>query len=274
MKRNKINIDMEIAVEQAFRIPGVKVDRENFLTNKFSKLVTATQLDEIIKEGPYIAGVKKDVIDNIAKSTIQKNTLSSSSASFLAGLPGGITMAATIPADIMQFLGVSLRLAQELAYLYGHKDLWLEEHVDTEDARNKLLLFLGVMFGVGGTTSTVKFLSSGFSKTIIKKLPQQALTKTLYYPIIKKVAGFIGVKLTKDSFAKGVSKIVPVLGGVVSGSITYATMGPMGKKLAGALSDSLTLTKDDIVNEYKVMKDNFPDILDVDFEVVNFEEEN
>ncbi|HLQ82563.1 MAG TPA: bacteriochlorophyll 4-vinyl reductase [Pseudogracilibacillus sp.] len=273
MKKNKINIDMDTALEKVLKIPGVKIGRESFLTNTFSELVTPTILEEILKEGPYIAGVKKEVLDNIAKSRIKKNTLSSTSASFVAGLPGGIAMTATIPADIMQFLGVSLRLAQELAYLYGHKDLWLEEHIDTEDARNKLLLFLGVMFGVGGTTSAVKFLSSGFSKAILKKLPQQALTKTLYYPIIKKVAGYVGVKLTKDSFAKGVSKIVPVLGGVVSGSITYVTMGPMGKKLADALSDSLTLNKEDIMDEYKVMKDNFPDIIDVDFEEIILEED-
>lgn len=147
----------------------------------------------------------------------------------------------------------------------GHQDLWLDEHLDTENARNKLLLFLGVMFGVGGTTSTIKFISSGLSKTLLKKSPQKALTKTIYYPIIKKVAGYIGIKLTKDSFAKGVSKIIPVLGGVVSGSITFATMGPMGKKLAMTLSESLELTEEDIMEEYKVMKEKFPEIIDVDF---------
>ena len=32
-------------------------------------------------------------------------------------------MAATIPADVLQFFGMALRLAQELSYLYGAKDL-------------------------------------------------------------------------------------------------------------------------------------------------------
>lgn len=50
-------------------------------------------------------------------------------------------------------------------------------------------------------------------------------------------------------------------------------MGPMGKKLADALSDSLNLNQEDIMDEYKVMKDNFPDIIDVDFEEIILEED-
>ena len=44
--------------------------------------------------------------------------------------------------------------------------------------------------------------------------------------------------MTKEVFAKGVSKVVPVIGGVVSGSITLATMLPMGKRLANTLDEA------------------------------------
>ena len=64
------------------------------------------------------------------------------------------------------------------------------------------------------------------------------------------------------------------MGGVISGSITYATMGPMGKKLANALSDGLILTEEDLLDEYSVMKEKFPEIIDIDFEVVILEEDN
>ena len=40
--------------------------------------------------------------------------------------------------------------------------------------------------------------------------------------------------MTKTTFAKGVSKVVPLIGGVVSGGITFATMPPMGNKLVEA----------------------------------------
>ena len=41
--------------------------------------------------------------------------------------------------------------------------------------------------------------------------------------------------MTKEIFAKGVSKAVPLIGGVVSGGITFATMRPMGQRLADTL---------------------------------------
>ncbi|MYL37360.1 bacteriochlorophyll 4-vinyl reductase [Halobacillus litoralis] len=258
----------------ALQIPGVKVSRDEFLTNIFAERKNPNQLVNILENGPYDAGIERKEIDNIASSIILKRTLTSTSLSFGAGLPGGFAMVGTIPADIVQFFGIALRLSQELAYLYGHQDLWLEDHLDTEKARNNLILYLGVMFGVGGSTSGIKLISSGLSKQVLKKLPQKALTKTIYYPIIKKISGYIGVKITKDSFAKGVSKAIPVVGGLVSGSVTYYTMRPMGKRLASTLSEALILTEDDIENEFNELEKEFPEIIDVDFEEIENEDDD
>lgn len=155
----------------------------------------------------------------------------SSSASFLAGMPGGMAIAATIPADIVQFYAVALRLAQELAYLYGEEDLWSENTLDTEKVRNQLIVYCGVMLGATGAAQAARVLSSALAKQALLKLPKQALTKTFYYPIIKSIVKFFGGKMTKDIFAKGVSKAIPVVGGVISGAITLITMRPMGIRL-------------------------------------------
>lgn len=45
------------------------------------------------------------------------------------------------------------------------------------------------------------------------------------------MAKWIGVKLTKDMFAKGVSKAVPIIGGMTSGMLTFVTFKPMANKL-------------------------------------------
>ena len=37
--------------------------------------------------------------------------------------------------------------------------------------------------------------------------------------------------MNKEIFAKGVSKIIPVVGGVASGGLTYVTFKPCAKKL-------------------------------------------
>ena len=58
----------------------------------------------------------------MANKRILAETSKSSAASFAMGLPGGVAMGVTIPADLAQFFGMSLRLAQELSYLFGAKE--------------------------------------------------------------------------------------------------------------------------------------------------------
>ena len=185
--------------------------------------------------GPVAAGVSKDRLALIANKLILKRTSQSSAASFVAGIPGGLAMAATIPADVLQFFGMALRLAQELSYLYGAQDLWHDGQVDDEKVQNQLLLYCGVMFGVSGAVSGVRVLSTQIAKTTLKKLPQKALTKTFWYPMLKQIGKAVGVKVTKSTVAKGVSKAVPVLGGVISGGLTFASMMPMAHRLVDAL---------------------------------------
>ena len=60
----------------------------------------------------------------------------------------------------------------------------------------------------------------------------QALTKTTWYPLEKKVAAVIGVKITKKTVEKTIANAVPILGGLISGGLTYFTFQPMGGMLA------------------------------------------
>ena len=91
------------------------------------------------------------------------------------------------------------------------------------------------MLGATGATQTVRLMSSALAKQALKKLPQKALSKTIYYPIIRSILKFFGVSVTKGAFAKGVSKVIPVIGGFVSGGITLASMLPMGNRLVTTL---------------------------------------
>lgn len=170
-------------------------------------------------------------------------------ASFVAGIPGGLAMAATIPTDVLQFFGMSLRLAQELSYLYGAQDLWDDEKIDDDKVKNQLILYCGVMFGVSGAVSGVRVLSTQLSKTALKKIPQKALTKTFWYPILKKIANFIGISLTKKTFAQGISKAVPVIGGFISGGINFASMMPMANKLNDTLDKATFNYSDEEFNK-------------------------
>ena len=87
------------------------------------------------------------------------------------------------------------------------------------------------MFGVNRAINAVNKIAGQVAKQVAKKLPQKALTKGIVYPIVKKVATLLGVQMTKEVFARGVSKVVPVVGAVVSGGLTFATFKPMSEKL-------------------------------------------
>ncbi|MEH6953851.1 SHOCT domain-containing protein [Neobacillus drentensis] len=266
MSSAEANTSLGIILTNALKVPGVKVNRTEFLSKALHEYVSYNDLVVVLENGPIEAGVNVNTLDKVAKSLIEKRTLQSSGASFAAGIPGGLAMAATIPADTLQFYGVSLRLAQELAYLFGYEDLWDDERIDGERVRGELTLFLGVMFGVGGTASALKVLSSKVAQQVLKKLPQKALMKTIYYPIIKKVAATIGVKITKKTFAQGISKAIPLIGGVISGGLTYASMKPMGTRLRNTLFESVNnYSKEDFKKDLQEMKNEMPDFIDAEF---------
>lgn len=243
------NAGKEIALENiitsAVQIPGVKVSRDKFLAETFATEDVIIQ--DVLDFGPVEAKVSKEKLAAISNKLILKRTSQSSVASFAAGIPGGLAMAATIPADVLQFFGMSLRLAQELSYLYGAQDLWQDGQVDDEKVKNQLLLYCGVMFGVSGAVSGVRVLSTQIAKTTLKKLPQKALTKTFWYPIVKQIGKAIGVKVTKTTVAQGFSKAIPVIGGVISGSINFASMMPMANRLQKTLeSAAFGYTEEDL----------------------------
>ena len=48
---------------------------------------------------------------------------------------------------------------------------------------------------------------------------------------------FIGINVTKKSFAQGVSKVIPVIGGVVSGGMTFVSLQSQSMRLKGHLRE-------------------------------------
>ena len=141
MKTITSEIAIETIIANSIKIPGVKVDRQKFLAELFVKETNNIQL--ILDEGPVAAGIEENKLRRIAEKLILERTGEASIKSFALGIPGGVIAAATIPADILQFYGMTLKLAQELTYLYGAKDLWVDGQVDEEMIRNNLILYCG-----------------------------------------------------------------------------------------------------------------------------------
>ena len=247
-------VDLKSIIETALKIPGVKVSREAFLREQF-KNYSSDVINLVVERGPVEAGFSNEELQKKAIRFIKEKTAVATGGSFLAGIPGGIAMAVTLPADIVQFYCVALSMAQGLVYLYGEQDIWCENATDSDHVTNQLILYCGVMLGAAGADAAVRVMSAALAKQALKKLPQMALTKTFYYPIIKSTLKFFGLSITKSSFAKGVSKALPVVGGVVSGGITLASMYPMGKRLMKVLDEAhFDYTQEEFEADMKVLK--------------------
>lgn len=225
------NIKFESVLVESAKLPMVKIDRELFLRKELRGRYSQEIVEKAIQYNPAYAGICVDDINKIAKSCIIAETTKVTALSAAAGLPGGFIMIGTAPADLAQYFGHILRILQKLIYLYGWHDLSLDSKEMNEETKNLLTLFVGIMFGVNGAVNTVNKLATQVAKQVVKKIPQNALTKGVIYPIVKKVATLLGVRMTKQIFARGVAKVVPVLGAVASGGLTFVTFKPMSEKL-------------------------------------------
>ena len=221
----------------AARLPGVRVDREAYLRAALARHCSEDQLRQAMAETPAAAGIPLDVLDRVADASIRYETAKVSALSAAAGLPGVLALPATVPADLAQYVGHMLRISQKLAYLYSWPDLFSADNDDLDDdTKGVLTLFVGVMFGTQSANAAVGKVAGMLSEQMAKKLPQKALTHGVVYPIVKKVAQYLGVEMTKQTFAKSVSKAIPLVGAAVSGGLTFATFRPMSKRLKAHLS--------------------------------------
>ncbi|OII61138.1 hypothetical protein BJP40_06300 [Streptomyces sp. CC53] len=228
-----------LVLVSAARFPGVRIHRETYLRKTLARYCTEDEVRRAIEETPAAAGIPLDVLDKAANDSIRYETTKVSALSAAAGLPGVLALSATVPADMAQYFGHMLRIAQKLAYLYSWPDLFSDDGDDVDDATMGVLtLFFGVMFGTQSANAAVGKVAGMMAEQVAKKLPQKALTQGVVYPIVKKVAAYIGVQMTKQTFAKSVSKAIPLVGAAISGTLTFATYRPMTKRLKKHLSES------------------------------------
>lgn len=245
------------------RIPGIKVNRDEFLRKEFAKKYSKDVIEKAVEKTPAIANITQEDINKIADDVIkyERNCVTGISAAL--GLPGGIGVVATIPADMVQYYGYMLRVAQKLMYLYGFPEINVEEKDETFDSEtlNILIICLGAMYGVAGANSAIKALAKGLANGISKKIMSTALTKGTLYPIVKNITKWFGIHMTKKVLAGGVQKAVPVIGGLIGGGVTFVSFNACCKKLKKSLQNTILSnpnyveSKEDIILddvEYKI----------------------
>lgn len=234
-------IDIDDIIVLAFKTPGVHVTRASFLQKELYKNHSQEVIDAAIATTPARAGISSGEIDRIADDVIrfERNCVSGISAAL--GAPGGWAMAATIPADIIQYYGYTLRAVQKLLYLYGFPEVDSDEDGILLDSHtiNQIIVCLGVMNGVAGANKAIKGMAKALAAGVEKKLLNTALTKGTFYPLVKAIAKWFGVKMTKEMFAGFFKKAIPVVGGLVGGGITFLSFKPCCYRLKEALQDTM-----------------------------------
>lgn len=226
-------------LKTVIRLRGVRIDRAQFLTAELHKRGVAQQaIERAVELNPAAAGVPLETLDEMAASAVALETRKSSALSFAAGLPGGFAMLGTVPADITQYYVHAFRVMQKIAYTYGWQSFLDDVKTVDDETLAKLTGFLGIMMGVGGASASVTTFATQVARPAIQKnIAGKALTKTAWYGPMKQTLKLVGIKVTKDSFAKAATKIVPVAGGVISGGLTFVTLRSQSHRLAAHLRE-------------------------------------
>lgn len=256
---NDGKIDVQDIIIIALKTPGVNINRADFLEKQFMKNHPQEVIQDAINFNPAHVGITVEEIDKIADQVIQYERNCVSGISLALGVPGGVAMAATLPTDIAQFYGYMLRAIQKLLYLYGFPEINVENGINIDnETMNIIILCLGVMYGVKGATASLKMLSAALGKGVEKKLLTKALTKGTFYPMVKKIAKWFSVNMTKQIFAGFFKKAIPVVGGVIGGGITYLSFKPCCDNLKKSLQDTLLSNPD--------TKEKFDDLAIIDID--------
>lgn len=231
----EVNI-FEMFMSNVANIPGARIDREEYLKKTF-KQDFAAELDDIVISGPINAGIPLDEISKIADKAITHETIMASGTSVLVGLPGGLAMLGTVPADAMQSLVHAFIVLQKLMYLYGWENDVIDNCGDMDDeTKTMIIIYFGSMFGVKAAkeafaklvaVNTVKAAKGAISKVVISSVMKGGIWRSIIIKTIKA----LGLKTTIKYGAKIGTKLVPVVSGVVSGLFTMATFIPMMKRL-------------------------------------------
>jgi hypothetical protein len=239
------NGDGELGIEDiiilAVKTPGVHISRAAFLQKELFKNHPQDVIDKAIATTPAQAGISPKEIAKIADNVIALERNCVSGISVALGAPGGWAMAATIPADIVQYYGYTLRATQKLLYLYGFPEIDVGEdglQLDSETI-NAIIMCLGVMNGVAGANNAIKGMAKALAIGVEKKLLNMALTKGAFYPLVKSILKWFGIKLTRSVFAGFFKKAIPIVGGVIGGGLTFLAFKPCCYRLKDALQDTM-----------------------------------
>lgn len=182
------------------KLPLVKVNREKFLSRQFAN---SPHLEHILAHGPQSV-YTAEALQKKAHKIVRSNTTKTAMTSFVSGLPTNpLVMVPAGGAEVAQYFGFAIHMAQQIAYLFGEDELFTtgRENVP-EEAKVRILAYLGAMFGASGAAALIAQTSKVLGQNVGKKVAAQALTKAAWYPLLKKIGSAGGTEDHKENSGK------------------------------------------------------------------------
>lgn len=203
-------------------------------------------IDDLVND--YIS--KNQDVELAAKSLINNSTVKCGTSGFLTGLGGFTTMIATLPANITSVMYVQLRMCCAIAKM-GDYDIHSDQVQTlvyaclTGSAVADVLKHAGIQFG------------NKFGVAMVKKIPGTTLK------VINQKVGFRFITKFGEKGIINLGKVVPVLGGVIGGSIDVASTRVIGNNAYKIFLKGEVPTKDDFKEEID-LDVMFSEIEDID----------
>jgi uncharacterized protein (DUF697 family) len=182
---------------------------------------------------------KSGTLDQKVQSLINWQNTKSATSGFLTGVGGLITLPVAVPANITSVIFVQMRMVAAIAHMGGY---------DLKDDQVKTFVY--VCLAGNGAKDILKNtgiqIGRKLAVTGIKKIP---------FEVIKKINQAVGFRLLTKFGEKGIinlSKMVPVAGGIIGGTVdAFATntIGNLAKKM--------------FIQEPKSYNNDEPDIIDM-----------
>ncbi len=231
------------------KLPFSKVDKEGYLRHIFRKRVeTDAQMETILAERPSSVLLEPQ-IEAIVSHEIRKHAFGVTFISFLCALPpDGWLMWLLIVVDFIQFQIFVFVILQKMLYIYGCRDLFMAE--DASDKNKSMdLMMLIVSVVMIGKSQVMRMAKSAFGlavKQVIQRFAVRLLTRMAVLNILRQLAKWFGIVLTKEMVISGLSLIVPLVCALISGLISLWLFMPMVKRLHRHLQELSEEGKDPV----------------------------
>lgn len=169
-------------------------------------------------------------------TVIRQHVAIVSASGFVCGVGGFATMPVTLPTDVTSFYTMATRMVATIAKLRGY---------DTDDEEVRTGILLSLLGSAAGNVAKEFGINLGVAvaTAVLRKLPARVIME-----INKRVGFQLFTKVGTRGFMT-LSKFIPVLGGVVGGSMNGGTMAliaaaaklvftPMEQEAANPSSDT------------------------------------